>query len=136
MAWQKSVSLIVLLAVILDKTNTDKRMNYNDKKFRPISNTDNGETSNETLFHYKQVENMLTSEYSGGKIKYGHLIGLVDKDGNIEMRYHQINDKEELMTGVCFSRPEKLANGKIRLHESWEWTSGDQSKGQSIIEEI
>lgn len=79
---------------------------------------------------------MLTSEYSGGKIKYGHLIGLVDKDGNIEMRYHQINDKEELMTGVCFSKPEKLVNGKIRLHESWEWTSGDKSKGQSIIEEI
>tara|TARA_B110000259_G_scaffold11504_1_gene12482 strand:+ start:72 stop:215 length:144 start_codon:yes stop_codon:yes gene_type:complete len=25
---------------------------------------------------------------------------------------------------------------KIRLHESWEWTSGDKSKGQSIIEEI
>jgi hypothetical protein len=111
-------------------------MNYNDKKFRPISNTENGETSNETLFHYKQVKNVLTSEYSGGKIKYGHLIGLVDKDGNIEMRYHQINDKEELMTGICFSRPEKLANGKIRLHESWEWTSGDKSKGQSIIEEI
>lgn len=111
-------------------------MNYNDKKFRPINNTENGETSNETLFHYKQVENVLTSEYSGGKIKYGHLMGLVDKDGNIEMRYHQINDREELMTGVCFSRPEKLANGKIKLHESWEWTSGDKSKGQSIIEEI
>lgn len=111
-------------------------MNYNDKKFRPISNTENGETSNETLFHYKQEGNVLTSEYSGGKIKYGHLIGLVDKDGNIEMRYHQINDKEELMTGVCFSKPEKLVNGKIRLHESWEWTSGDKSKGQSIIEEL
>lgn len=111
-------------------------MNYNNKKFRPISNTENGETSSETLFHYKQIENVLTSEYSGGKIKYGHLIGLVDEDGNIEMRYHQINDKGELMTGICFSRPEKLKNGKIRLHESWEWTSGDQSKGKSIIEEI
>lgn len=27
-------------------------------------------------------------------------------------------------------------NGKIRLHKNWEWTSGDQSKGQSIIDEI
>lgn len=111
-------------------------MNYNDKKFRPISNTENGETSNETLFHYKQIGNILTSEYSGGKIKYGHLIGLVDNEGNIEMRYHQVNDKDELMTGVCKSKPEILENGKIRLHESWEWTSGDKSKGQSIIEEI
>jgi hypothetical protein len=110
-------------------------MNYNNKKFRPISTTENGETSNETLFHYKQTGNMLTAEYSGGKIKYGHLIGLVDELGNITMRYHQINDNDELMTGICFSTPEILENGKIRLHESWEWTSGDQSKGTSIIEE-
>ena len=111
-------------------------MNYNDKIFRPISNTENGETSSETIFHYKQVDNILTSEYSGGKIKSGHLIGLVDNYGNIEMRYHQVNDKNQLMTGICKSKPEILENGKIRLHESWEWTSGDESKGQSIIEEI
>ena len=111
-------------------------MNYNDKIFRPTSNTENGETSSETIFHYKQVDNVLTSEYSGGKIKYGHLIGLVDKNGNIEMCYHQVNNKDELMTGICKSKPEILENGKIRLHESWEWTSGDKSKGQSIIEEI
>ena len=110
-------------------------INYNDKIFRPIINSENGETSSETVFHYKQVDNILTSEYSGGKIKYGHLIGLVDNRGNIEIRYHQVNDKDELMTGVCKSIPEILENGKIRLYESWEWTSGDKSKGQSIIEE-
>lgn len=111
-------------------------MNYNDKVFKPISNTENGETSHETIFHYKQIGNVLTSEYSGGKIISGHIIGLVDKDGTIEMRYHQINNKNELMTGICMSTPEILANGKIRLHEEWEWTSGDQSKGKSILEEI
>jgi hypothetical protein len=110
-------------------------MNYNNRIFRPISNTENGETSSETLFHYKQIGNILTSEYSGGKIKYGHLIGLVDSGGNIEIRYHQINIKGELMTGICVSKPEILQNGKIRLHENWEWTSGDKSKGTSIIEE-
>ena len=111
-------------------------MNYNDKKFRPMSNTENGETSSETIFHYKQTGNVLTSQYSGGKIQLGHLIGLVDENGNIEMRYHQLNDRGELMTGICKSKPEILENGKIRLHENWYWTSGDNSKGQSIIEEI
>lgn len=119
------------LAVILENLH----MNYNDKKFRPVSNTENGETSKETLFHYKQIGNTLTSEYPGGKIKYGHLIGLVDNAGNIEMRYHQVNDKDELTTGICISKPEILENGKIRLQENWEWTSGDKSKGTSIIEE-
>jgi hypothetical protein len=83
-------------------------MNYHDKKFRPVINSVNGETSNDTLFHYKQVGNILSSKYSGGKIKYGHLIGLVDDEGNIEMRYHQINDKDELMTGICISKLEIL----------------------------
>lgn len=110
-------------------------MNYNNKVFKPISNTDNGETSNETIFHYKQVGNIVTATYSGGKIIQGHLIGLVDSFGNIEMRYHQVNDKNELMTGICKSKHEILANGKIRLHEAWEWTSGDKSTGTSIIEE-
>lgn len=111
-------------------------MNYNNKKFRPISNTDNGETSKETIFEYKQKDNILTSSYSGGQIKEGHLIGLVDEKGKIEMRYHQVNTKGELMTGICFSKPKILDNGKIRLYETWEWTSGDKSKGNSILEEI
>ena len=111
-------------------------INYDGKTFRPIVNSENGETSGETVFLYKQVGNILTSEYSGGRIKKGHLIGLVDENGNIDMRYHQVNDKGEIMTGICRSRPEILDNQKIRLHENWQWTSGDRSKGESILEEI
>lgn len=40
---------------------------------------------------------------------------MVDQSENIEMRYHQVNDKDELMTGICFSKPEILENGKIRF---------------------
>jgi hypothetical protein len=64
------------------------------------------------------------------------LIGLVDEEGKIEMRYQQINDRIELMTGICFSTPEVLSNGKISLHENWQWTSGDCLKATSVIEEI
>lgn len=63
------------------------------------------------------------------------MIGLVDENGEIEMRYHQVNQKGEFMTGICKSKPEILENGKIRLHETWQWTSGDKLKGQSIIQE-
>jgi hypothetical protein len=51
------------------------------------------------------------------------------------MHYQQVNDQDELMIEICISTPEILENGKIRLHENWEWTSGDQSKENSIIEE-
>lgn len=114
----------------------DNDMNYEGKKFRPIQNTENGETSAETIFAYQQSGNILTSTYQGGQIITGHLIGLVKEDGTIDMRYHQVNHKGELMTGMCVSTPEIMANGKIRLHESWEWTSGDRSKGSSVLEEI
>lgn len=111
-------------------------INYDNRIFRLISNSKNGEISKETIFIYKQKGNILTSEYSGGKIKAGHLIGLVRGNGEIEMCYHQVNDKNELMTGICKSNPELLPNGKIRLHETWKWTSGDYGNGNSIIEEI
>jgi hypothetical protein len=111
-------------------------INYNGKKFKPVSNTTNGETSEETVFYYTQEGNILTSDYSGGKIVKGQLIAIVDEDGNLDMRYHQVNTNGELMTGTCKSTPEILTNGKIRLHEHWQWTSGDLSKGKSVIEEI
>lgn len=111
-------------------------MNYNNKKFGVFENSENGETTTETVFEYKQNGNILTSEYSGGQIVSGHLIGLVDENGNIEMRYHQVNTKGELMTGICFSEPEVTPNGKIKLYEKWEWTSGDKSKGTSVLLEI
>ncbi len=111
-------------------------INYNGKRFRPVQNSDNGETSADTLFEYKQEGEILSSHYSGGQIIQGHLIGLVDEKGNISMRYHQVNSNGELMTGICTSHPEVLEDGRIRLHESWEWTSGDRSSGSSILEEV
>ncbi len=85
-----------------------------------MHNTENGETSSQIIFHYKQQGNILTCTYAGGKILTGQLIGLVDEEGNIDMRYHQVNMQGQIMTGICKSRPEILINGKIRLHEEWQ----------------
>lgn len=111
-------------------------IDYNDKKFKAVQNTINGETSEETVFHYKQNGNIVSSDYSGGKIIKGNLIGIVSSNGEIDMRYHQINIEGKLMTGTCKSIPEILPNGKIRLHEEWRWTCDDESEGKSIIEEL
>jgi hypothetical protein len=111
-------------------------INYNNKKFKPISMSKNSEVSPSTVFRYKQKGHVLTCDYSGDSIITGHLIGLVAEDGCINMRYHQINTDGELMSGTCQSTPEIMANGKVRLHEKWQWTSGDLSKGNSILEEV
>jgi hypothetical protein len=111
-------------------------MNYNNKKFKPVSNSENSEVSGDMIFHYQQMGNILTCNYKGENIIKGHLMGLVDESGCIQMSYHQISISGELMTGVCSSKPEQMNNGKVRIHEEWKWTSGDKSKGNSILEEI
>ena len=111
-------------------------MNYHNKKFKVINNSDNGLVSDEMIFHYKQSENILTCDYQGAQILKGQLIGLVDKHGCIQMCYQQVNTQGILMTGTCVSTPEILTKGKIRLHEKWQWTSGDLSSGTSVLEEI
>ncbi len=112
------------------------KINYHNRRFRPVKNTDNGETSSDTLFLYRQVDNILTAEYSGGDIVTGHLIALVGDKGELDMRYHQVNKSGELMTGICHSSPEILPDGRIRLYEKWKWTSGDMTDGESVLEEI
>lgn len=114
----------------------DMKINYNNRRFKPVSNSDNGEVSAEMIFHYQQTDNILTCSYNGENIITGHLIGKVDQSGCIDMNYHQVNIEGQIMTGLCKSIPEILPDGKIRLHEEWQWTSGDKSKGKSILEEI
>lgn len=111
-------------------------IDYNDRRFVPVSNSANGEVSPEVVFHYKQIGRIVTCSYAGGRIISGQLIAVVDDEGFLDMRYHQVNDRGELMTGVCRSTPEVLADGRIRLHEEWRWTSGDGSSGNSLLEEL
>jgi len=109
---------------------------YHNKTFRSVANSDNGEVSGETRFHYQQEGNLVWAQYSGGEIVRGQLMATVSEAGELDMVYHHSNRAGNLMTGRCHSVPEQLPNGKLRLHERWQWTSGDGSAGESIVEEI
>ena len=111
-------------------------MNYNNRKFKPVSVSTNGQISSDIIFHYKQEQNVVTCSYEGGSIVKGQLLGIIGAGGDIEISYHQINKEGLIMTGRCSSKPEIMGNGKIRLIESWQWTSGDLSKGSSVLEEL
>lgn len=111
-------------------------IDYNNRRFRSVSNSANGEVSGETLFHYHQEGNVAWAEYRGGAIILGNLIARVYEDGSLEFSYQHLNTDGQLMTGKCVSTPEILTDGRIRLHEKWQWTSGDHSSGESIIEEL
>ena len=112
------------------------KISYDGRKFASVENSFTGEVGSETVFHYHQTGNIVTAEYSSSEILSGHLIAICDSEGSLDMRYHHINKRGELMTGTCRSTPEILADGRIRLHEEWQWTSGNRSSGQSLLEEF
>lgn len=111
-------------------------INYHHKKFVSLENTSNGEVSAKTLFHYRQEGHIVTGTYSGGQIIQGMLIGIVMEDGSLEFRYNHVNKQNELRGGFCRSSPEILPDGRIRLHENWEWMDAERTAGSSIIEEV
>lgn len=111
-------------------------INYDGRKFYSVANSANGEADAQTIFHYFQRGNIVWATYQGGSIQWGTLIAKVDSGDCLEMRYQHINASGEWMSGECSSTPEILADGRIRLYEKWQWTSGDHSSGQSIVEEI
>lgn len=112
------------------------KINYNERRFVSVENTPNGEVSGDTIFDYHQAGKIVWATYSGGSIVSGQLMALVDDNGCLDMRYQHVNTDGVMMTGECRSTPEILSDGRLRLHEVWQWTSGDQSSGTSIVEEI
>jgi hypothetical protein len=111
-------------------------INYDNKTFKSLSNSSNGDANDQTIFEYQQEGDIVSATYSGGNIMFGHLLAIANDKGHLNMRYHHLNMNGELMTGVCYSIPEIMPDGKIRMHEKWRWTSGDESEGESVIEEV
>ncbi|RNJ54550.1 hypothetical protein D7B24_000329 [Verticillium nonalfalfae] len=109
---------------------------YDNKIFTSAFNTANGEVSSATRFHYRQEGKIVWAEYGGGSIVKGFLIATVADDESLDMRYEHVNDSGALMTGRCRSVPERLADGRLRMHETWRWTSGDGTAGESVVEEV
>ena len=110
-------------------------IHYHHRFFRAAANSEGGEVSADTLFQYRQKGNILYGEYSGGTVVQGFLVGTVDTKGRLDFRYQHVNTSGEIQTGTCVSEPEILPGGRLRLHESWQWTSGNCEKGSSILEE-
>ncbi len=112
------------------------RIDYDGRRFRLLSSSTSGEVDDATIFEYHQIGSTVWGTYTGGSIELGMLLAKVDDRGVLDLRYQHLNLQGELMTGVCTTTPELLADGRLRLHEVWNWTSGDRSAGVSMVEEI
>lgn len=116
------------------------RPNYDNRRFRSLSNSAGGDVGAATIFHYRQRGDIVWASYEGGAVGHGQLIAKMAEDGALDMRYHHAAADGRLMAGICRSRLEILPDGRYRLHEDWEWTgelaSGAERTGRSVVEEI
>ena len=111
-------------------------IDYDERRFTSVSNSAAGDVGSGTLFHYRQRGDVVWGTYEGGGIAVGTLIARVSTDGSLDMRYQHVTPDGVIKTGRCLSQPEILVDGRIRLHERWQWTEGSTAAGESIVEEV
>ncbi|MEL6673817.1 MAG: n-acetylglutamate synthase [Bacteroidota bacterium] len=104
------------------------------KIFKPLQQADHGEVDDETRFHYRQKGEIIWATYEGGAIIFGTLSGYME-GSRLFFTYQHRNQAGKFMTGSCETQIE-LKGDKLLLHESWQWTSGDQAKGKSVLQEV
>ncbi|WP_288233722.1 n-acetylglutamate synthase [uncultured Haemophilus sp.] len=109
-------------------------INLNHKTFVAVSNSDHGEVSQQTTFHYFQQEKMIWAEYAGGEIVKGFLIGKWINDTQIEFTYQHLNQALENRLGSCLTTF-LIENGKLIGNEQWQWLDTFE-EGCSLIKEV
>ncbi len=95
------------------------------------SNDASGQVSDQTIFHYRQLGDIIWANYQGGEIRFGVMSGHRVGD-QLFFTYHHLDRLGNIKTGKCESQL-SFHDGKLQLHEKWQWLCDDFSKGQSIV---
>ncbi|WP_299251805.1 hypothetical protein [uncultured Aquimarina sp.] len=107
-----------------------KDLNFNNKKFHLLENSENGKVNTETVFEYKQDGNLVTADYSGGTIRYGKIIAHLNAN-QLFMLYQCLTNDNELKAGKAIADITFTKKEKIKLTLNWEWLNEESEKGTS-----
>ncbi|MEH1098288.1 hypothetical protein [Micromonospora sp. CPCC 205561] len=111
---------------------TDPPISYDGRRFRrPEEVTDDLATT----ATYHQQGDLVWADFAGGEVRRGSLVGRCAEDGTIAFSYSMVLRGGDVISGRSTSRPEVLADGRIRLHEEWERFAPRAGAGTSAIEE-
>lgn len=112
-----------------------KNLNFNNKTFALVENSQKGKVNAETVFKYKQDGDLVTADYYGGTIRYGKIIAKLKGD-ELQMLYQCLTVDDELKAGKAIAKVSCTNTGKLKLDLNWEWISDDNEKGTSQFIEI
>jgi DNA-binding MarR family transcriptional regulator len=111
----------------------DRLPSLDGRRFRAVGEVDGGEVDTATRFDYRERDGEISATYAGGTIRTGYLVGT--RSGNtLDFRYVQLNRAGGTSSGHCVSSLSMLADGRLRLDETWAWESREGS-GTSAVEE-
>ncbi len=112
-----------------------KKINFNNKKFSLLENSENGKVNSETIFEYKQDGNLVTADYYGGTIRYGKIIAHLDNN-QLVMLYQCLTIENKLKAGKAIAEITITKANKIKLTLDWEWLNEEGQRGVSEYIEI
>lgn len=87
-----------------------------------------------TILTFEQQGNVVSARYRGGEIVDGYLIGYVAGQ-SLHFRYVQADRNGRLDTGVSEGMLDRLADGRLRLVEHYQWLTRPE-RGTNTFEEI
>jgi hypothetical protein len=102
--------------------------------FRMSDGVTNGDIGPSTVFRYGEEDGEVWAVYAGGSVRRGYLVGTRDGD-RVEFRCVQLNAAGRASGGHCVATVGVLADGRLRMDETWEW-EGDGHRTTSVSEEI
>ena len=100
-----------------------------------IQTAGNGVVNEDTFFQFSQRENIVSANYSGGKIKRGYLIGVISNN-TLNFKYCQLQDDGIIYGGDSVCKLLLSDSGKIRLEEHFKWAANEKGRGINIFEEV
>jgi hypothetical protein len=112
-----------------------KKIDFNNKTFALVENSENGKVNAATIFKYKQEGNLVTADYSGGTIKYGKIIAKLENH-KLQMLYQCLTVEDELKAGKAIAAISLNGQNKIKLKLNWEWLGENMETGISEYIEI
>jgi len=112
----------------------DEIVSLNGKQMRVVSTAEVGVVNAETLFTFTQEGSVVSAHYSGGKVRLGHLVGIISS-GILHFRYAQLDTEGRLDGGYSTCEISRTSDGRIRLLEHFQWESREGS-GTNVFEEV
>lgn len=117
-------------------THLNNSISLDKVRMNVVQTAASGVVNHETIFYFSQSGNVVTAEYSGGKISKGYLVGKFTNDHQLEFSYCQMQLDGKLDFGSSKCTVSRANNGKILLTERFEWASRPGEFGTNIFEEL